>query len=245
MARGEIVKTKGFCLKAVPYKETSYIATFLTQEGYLSFKASGIRKKGGHNQANFEEMAASEIVLKEGRAGGYRFQEGNLLFFPQGELMYLLSYRFLAEVLWIISPGIEGDVLYPLVKETVNLLKEKNSPTSILPVFFAKILSLLGYGLVVDHCLFCKEKHNIVSLSYKDGGFLCEKENSTSPRQGQKYLEVAYFAFKVPLASWKGQSLPFADSLAFFKDLVLYFEDTLGKKIKIFSYLYSSLKEKK
>ena len=241
MSEGKEIRTKGFLLKSVPYHETSSIATILTEDGFLSFRASGVYKKNSHYLPLFNLMAESYFLLKEGKGDYLLFKEGELLSFPKGNLEMLLAYSFLGEITWSSAKGIDGKELYPYLALATKFLKEGKDPLSIVTSYLAICLRLMGYGLTVDHCVLCGKEKGIVGVSFEEGGFICHDEKREGAHYGKTYCQVAYFTFKVDKSTWTGQNLPREDTLLYFKDLTSYYTEQLGKKIEVLSMFFDVL----
>lgn len=173
----EEVTSQGFVLKVMPYKENDAILTIYFREyGKLSVIASGIRKTKSKNASACQPLMLSEftLFLRQGLCKMIRAVPIESFRYLQEDINSQASATLLAEYFYRAVGENEPNLsYYQFMKETFQHLNH-GYPSNLVYLFIiAFILKDCGSSMMVDHCVHCDNTKQIVSLSVKDGGFVC------------------------------------------------------------------------
>jgi DNA repair protein RecO (recombination protein O) len=200
-----LTEKEGYVVRAVNYRDSDQMISFLTEDGLVSFLARGVNKPTSKNAAACRLLAHSKLSLSTGKGGGLALSEGICLdpAPEQEDLARMAALTFLTEITAQMIQEDEAQDAYPWLEAAVeNMRKGFDSLTSCL-LLFAHYLILSGFGLNVDECVFCGEKRNIVGISYQDGGFVCrhcldESSQEATPRK----LKIIRYAFRCQVSDF-------------------------------------------
>lgn len=173
----EEVVAKGIVLKVLPYKENDCILTIYFEEyGKLSVIATGLRKPKSKNASACQPLMYSEftLFLRQGLSrliravalDEFRYLHENLQSTACATLIAEYYYRGIEEN----QPSLKHS---DFMMQAFKRLNEGYPPLLVYLFAIAFILKDCGSAMMVDHCVFCDDTHQIVSLSIVDGGFVC------------------------------------------------------------------------
>lgn len=175
----EEATSQGIVLKVMPYKENDLILTVYFREyGKLSVIAQGARKQKSKNAAGCQPFVQSEFTLflhsglsrlvRAVPIKSYRYLQEDLSSQSIATFLCEYYYRGIEEN----QPNLEN---YQFLKAALEHL-DQGYPSDLVYLFMiAFILKDCGSEMIVDHCALCDDCRQIVSVSIRDGGFVCLK----------------------------------------------------------------------
>lgn len=193
-------KITGIVLNTVPYKDKKTMVNVITSEGVVSFMGTGLNKLTSKNYSATQPLTYASFEIKEFANNKYVLVGSKALISPIARET-LEDYAFLSFLNELnrsfIFTNYEIKTLYPyLYKILIEFNNKKISPTTLCLVYLGTVLKLIGFGLNVDECVICGSKQNIVAVSYKEGGYLCAKENLiNSAHYDVKTLKILRYIF--------------------------------------------------
>lgn len=242
MQKSEILKT-GIVLRCSDYKETDAMVAAIGEDGFFSFHARGVRKLSSKNGPGVQPLSLSEFALFESENGIKTLKQASPIAFygPKEDLVEASVAAFLQELTLRVVQEDEASGAYPYLLEALRLMQQGKDPLTMGLLYFAKVLANGGYGLEVGECVLCHGKKSIVSLSYEEGGFLCEEDFDPSLHQKTpvRILQIARFLFKSEAKDFKRVSFAPEECLLFYRNLSQYLENLTGVKLKSISLLNS------
>lgn len=164
-------------LSIVPYKEKDAIVEALSQDGEMSFLAKGILDPKNKNAALNNILTVADIETREGNYKYPVLKASSIICNPlkvNNDLDYLSSLLLIAEAIKSLLQDEEKEVIFPLIMETIIILKSVKDIWPIVITYLAKLLKIGGYDFEVNQCVFCGSKQGILTFSFKDGGFVCQ-----------------------------------------------------------------------
>ena len=237
----ELIQKEGYVIRLSPYKEADMMVTCFGPEGLFSFLARGIRKLTSKNAASCRPLTYSHFSLSVSSTGGnLTLVEGQpeKAMIEKDDLLWMSSLSFFTEINSRLLTEVDAKTIYPYFDKAVDLLLTGYSIHSAALLYFAKLLTLLGYGLEVDHCVLCGKKTDIVGVSFEEGGFICQDcESETSEKIGVRNLKILRYGFRFPLNDFGRVSFEKEESLFLIERLSRYAEDLTGVKLKSVSML--------
>lgn len=180
-------------LRAVDYRESDKILTVLTKEnGRLTVKAAGSRRKGSRLASCTQPYCYSEMVLFE-KDGRYSLNEGGIKSQFYGlcaDIEKAALAGYFASVLMAEpeeTPG--GEAVLRLALNSFYALEKSLCPQAVIKAAFElKYMAMCGYAPDFSSCAGCGEGGRGGYINIESGVFLCEKCHK-SPSYGDKYLD--------------------------------------------------------
>ena len=172
-----IKKIEGIVISEVDYKESSKIINIMTPENgimglvargtkQVKNKLSGVTSKltYGYFHINYRENGLSTLIEVDiiNRFKNIR-KDINLMSYS----LYLLE---LADKVYRHE---ENNEIYRLLIASLVKIDEEYDAGVITNIFELKMLDFLGIKPVIDECVVCGNKNDIVTISSYRGGYLC------------------------------------------------------------------------
>lgn len=195
-------------LSVTKYKEKDAIINAISEAGNLSLTAKGILdpKCKNHELNNILNIVDVDFV-----EGDYKYpiiKRSKILTSP----LDLNSDYYLMSTLMLLSESTlhllqenEFYKVFSYLENAIISLKNGENYLKVALIYLAKIISISGYELEINHCVYCGSKENIVSFSFEEGGFVCkncateETKNDLTPRQ-LRLLRATFLVkdYKIP-----------------------------------------------
>ena len=159
------------------YKEKDAIIDAIGEQGDITFLAKGVFDPKNKNAQINNPLTIAEIELNEGSYKYPVLKSATTEFVPmklKNDYYYLGSLLLVAEATKTMLQQEEKERIFNSLSETIRALKEAKEPWNILLAYFAKLITITGYELEVNKCVFCGTKQGIITFSFKDGGFVCK-----------------------------------------------------------------------
>lgn len=185
----------GIIVSAKDYRENDALLHILSEDGELiSVVAKGIQKVKSKNapacqlftytrmQLNYREGAAMQSLRSAEIIDSYRKIREDLL--KQSIASYFCEC--------IDKSGFELDS-FPLLKQSLDILKDTDQPFRILCLFQSLVNRMHGIEPYVDGCVRCGNTQGITGISRSDGGFVCKLCFRTSHDQTKSIEELKRF----------------------------------------------------
>ena len=192
---------EGIVIRRTSYKEGSAMISVLTKDRIRSFLAKGVLKMTSKNAPSVNLFTKSRFQTFNGEEGDWLRVGEVLCSYPNitKDFEKLAVLDFISEITNSLIGTNDAQDTYRFLEKTLECLNGDFSPLTALLIYFAKVLKASGYGLDVDSCAICGEKHAITAISYKDGGFICQKcfDASNHVKSDVRKLKIFRYIFKV------------------------------------------------
>ena len=192
---------EGIVIRRTSYKEGSAMISVLTKDRIRSFLAKGVLKMTSKNAPSVNLFTKSRFQTFNGEEGDWLRVGEVLCSYPNitKDFERLAILDFISEITNSLIGTHDAQDMYRFLEKTLECLNGDFSPLTALLIYFAKVLKASGYGLDVDSCAICGEKHAITAISYKDGGFICQKcfDASNHVKSDVRKLKIFRYIFKV------------------------------------------------
>lgn len=177
-----IHRTNAIVLRRFNFRETSVIASFLTDEfGKISGLLKGIRKDPKKFAGNVEPFTYNEIIF-------YRSRHSSLHLVSQcdskenftevrRDISKIGSASIMMELADAVMPEEDKNrEVFDLTLQALYELGVNSKPEKISAIFIIKLLSLSGFKPHLDSCISCDAQIlGQAKFSLKLGGLLCER----------------------------------------------------------------------
>lgn len=171
-------KIEGIVVSEVDYKESSKIINILTPEyGIIGVIARGTKRVNSILKSVATKMTYGYFHVKYSENGLSTLIEVDLIdmFKNIKKDINLMSYAvYLLELADRVYKHDESREVYDTLIASLKKIDEGYDYKIIANIFELKMLDHLGIRPVVDECVNCGSKHDIVTISSYKGGYLCK-----------------------------------------------------------------------
>ncbi len=223
------LEIEGIVLRQIPYKEKDAMMSVFTEKGIASFYARGILSLTSKNASSCLIYAYSRFLLSS-RGDKLSLRKGELItsyyqIYSSVNKMTILGV--MSEIVFKVSGDDDGR-LYPSFYKILNLLKEDFDELTLLCIFLAKAILYSGYSLQYEECYQCGSKKNIVSVDYRNGGFICAKCAKNIISESAVYLKTYRYVFMVDLDNYNKVKLNHTICKRLINEFFKFLKDKFG-----------------
>lgn len=187
-----VVKTKGIVLAVHNMGDNDKMVTVLTPDlGKIGCAAKGARRPKSALMAGTQFLCFADFVIYKG-VSSYNINSADPI-----EIFYNVRLDFdklkvVSEVAKIASDVTDENQssykILQLVLNTIYMISESDYDLDfILSVYKLRLLSIIGFRPIVEHCCNCGNKENIKYFSFKDNGLKCD----ACGRQDKSAIEIS------------------------------------------------------
>lgn len=181
-----IDKFEGIILSTTDYKEADSLITVLLKDiGLVSLVVRGAKKMSSKLAISTMPFCLSEFIFDyvEGKTI-FNLRSSTLIknYYDDMNLEKLSAYQLIADIAKRCYNVEEYDGY--LYEEVINAYKHiyaNDNLFIIIAYFMVSMSRILGINAMVDGCAICDDK-KVVSISNRDGGFLCLKHAINLPK---------------------------------------------------------------
>ena len=168
-------KIEGIVVSEVDYKESSKIINILTPEyGIIGVIARGTKRVNSILKSVATKMTYGYFHVKYSENGLSTLIEVDVIDMFKKDIN-LMSYAvYLLELADRVYKHDESREVYDTLIASLKKIDEGYDYKIIANIFELKMLDHLGIRPVVDECVNCGSKHDIVTISSYKGGYLCK-----------------------------------------------------------------------
>lgn len=172
-----IKKIEGIIISEVDYKESSKIINIFTKEhGIIGVLARGTKQVKNNLSGVTSKLTYGYFHLKYKENGLSTLIEVDILdkFKTIRRSLDLTSYSiYLLELSTMVYKHETNSEIYSLLISSLKKINEGFDYQIIAIILELKLLDYLGIKPVIDHCVTCGSKADIVTISSYRGGYLC------------------------------------------------------------------------
>ena len=194
-------KYEGIILSSSDYKEAdSLISVLLKDKGLVSFVVKGSKKMTSKLAANTMPFCLSEFIFEyKERKTIFSLRGSTLIknYYDDLDLNKLSAYQVIADIAKRCYD--EDDYDNYLYEETLMAFEKIQAGDNlfiVLAYYMVSMSRLTGISPQVDGCAICGES-KVVSISNRDGGFLCLKHALNLPKYDVLTLKKFRFINKM------------------------------------------------
>ena len=159
------------------YKKKDGIITALTEEGMQSFTVRGLYDPKSKN-ANLNNVCTiADVELGSGNFKYPLIKSSTVIESPLkkiNDFYYLSSILLLAEATKSLLIEEDQSYMFKHLDAAISSLNHKDDYWMTILIYLVNCFKASGYELEVNQCVNCGSKKNIKTLSFADGGFLCQ-----------------------------------------------------------------------
>ena len=172
-----ILKSHGVILKTRDYKDNSKIITILTEDGLIDLILRGTNSMNSGNKKYTITPTFVEFLMTKSSTIS-TFTEGfiidNFNNIKLDNIKSLINMVIVEKILTFSSHIDNSKQFYDFCLRIFKLLDLTMFPNIVLNIFEIKLLYLIGIAPILNHCLICNDKTNLV-FCVNSGGTVCSK----------------------------------------------------------------------
>ncbi|MBX7148188.1 DNA repair protein RecO [bacterium] len=238
----------GIVLKKIPYGDSDWIVTILTEEGMkLSAMAKGAKGSAKRFQGGLDLFSVFRFMIKPKGADFNWLESSDMTWGFAGARRDVLKFACASYFSEIILEFMQEKEEMPHVYSTfLSFLKDLNTELPLLPqtipVFEHHMLSLFGYKPSLEQCVECSCKitpEQQYHFSTNRGGVIC-----SVCFRGKSDYPLTYQVITKMMDGFSGEAFPVwkSEEVAQARHVLEYFlQYTAGKPFKSLSFLSSIL----
>jgi len=237
--RKMIKKIEGIVISEVDYKESSKIINILTKDdGIVGVLARGAKKIKSKLSGVASKLTYGEFHIDYKENGLSTLIEVDVIdrFKKIRGSLDLTSYSlYLLELAARVYRHEENKNIYSLLISGIKKINEGFDHQVISIILELKLLNYLGIEPVIDHCVNCGSKVDIVTISSYRGGYLCKNCHYGETLCDIKTIKLLRLLYYVDIS--KISKLEISDNVK--KELINFINDYYDR----YSGLYLKSKE--
>ena len=196
----KIEKVEGLVIGETNYSESSKILKVFTKEyGIISVMSKGCRNLKSKLRGISNKLVYANFQISYKKDGISTLCEADVIdtlrnIVTDIDKIYKVSFLLdLVEQVYKHSKSLD---IYPLFISSIKKINEGYDPDVLTYIIELKLLDFLGIRPNIDECSICGNKNNIITISVKDGGFICQNcYNSGKIYAGQIIKLVRMFIY--------------------------------------------------
>ena len=187
-----IIKTKGIVLAQNNMGDNDKMVTILTPDmGKIGCAAKGARRPKSALMAGTQFLCFGDFMIYKG-ISSYNINSCEPIEIFYNIRLDVDKLKYASKIAKIVTYVTEeNENSYRVLQLTLNtmymLSETDKDPEFILSIFKMRLLSLIGFRPIIEHCSNCDEKEKLRYFSFKDNGLKCE----SCGRQDKSAIEIS------------------------------------------------------
>ena len=174
----ESIKVEGIVLGETNYSESSKILKVFTKDyGVISIMSKGCRNIKSKLRGVSSKLAYANFMIKYKKDGISTLTDADTIDTLRNIVTDIEKISYLSYLLDLtdqVYKHSKSNKIYPIFISIVRKINEGYDPEVLSIIYELKLLEFLGISPNIDSCSICGNTKNIVTLSVKDGGFICQ-----------------------------------------------------------------------
>lgn len=174
----ESIKVEGIVIGETNYSESSKILKVFTKEfGIISIMSKGCRNIKSKLRGVSNKLSYANFMIKYKKDGISTLIDADIIDTLRNIVMDIERISYLSYLLDLtdqVYRHSKSDKIYPILISIINKINDEYDPEVLTIIYELKLLEFLGISPNIDSCSICGNTKNIVTISVKDGGFICQ-----------------------------------------------------------------------
>ena len=173
-----VIKTKGIIIASNNMNDNDKMVTLLTPDlGKIGCAAKGARRQKSALMAGTQFLCFGEFLIYKG-VSSYNINSCEPIEIFYNIRLDIDKLKYASEVAKIVNDVTnENENTYRILQlmlNTIYMISESDKDLElILSIFKLRLLSIIGFRPIVEHCINCDEKENLRYFSIRDNGLKC------------------------------------------------------------------------
>lgn len=173
-----VIKSKGIIIASNNMNDNDKMVTLLTPDlGKIGCAAKGARRQKSALMAGTQFLCFGEFLIYKG-VSSYNINSCEPIEIFYNIRLDIDKLKYASEVAKIVNDVTnENENTYRILQlmlNTIYMISESDKDLElILSIFKLRLLSIIGFRPIVEHCINCDEKENLRYFSIRDNGLKC------------------------------------------------------------------------
>ena len=171
-------KVEGIVINTVDYKESSKIINIFTKDsGIIGVIAKGSKSLKNHLRTTTTPLSYGIFYLNSHSNKMPSITEVDIIDYFKETRKDILKTNyslFLLELSTQVYKQEQSKIIYQNLINSLKKINEGYDPSVITNILELKLLENLGIKPNLNHCVTCKNKNDIVTISSYKGGYICK-----------------------------------------------------------------------
>ncbi len=236
----KIVSTEGFVVSTTKYGENSKILNIITKD----YGIIGVISRGCMSNKSILRTVSEKFVYAN---FNINYKANKLSTLINADVINYFKYiksdinlvgylTYLTELVDNVYKQNDSPEIYNIFVSTLLKIEQQLDPLVLTNILEVKFLDYLGIGLSLDGCAKCGNK-NIVSISHKQGGFLCKNCYDNSGFTNKNALKTIRLYYYVDINKISELNITNDTKMEIDNFLNHYYKDYTGLYIKSKEFL--------
>ncbi len=236
-----IEEVTGFIVNTVDFGDSSLILNILTKEhGLIGVMGKGVKSMKSRLRTVTQKFTYGSFYIY------YKKEKLSLLkdvdiINPLTNLhqnITLIGFlNYVTELIYQVYKESESPYLFDLLIDTVIKMNEGLDPEVLVNILEVKCLSFLGVGLLLDECVSCGKKTEIVTIDGDRGGLICKNCYQNEPLVSLKTIQLLRMYYYVDIKSIQKLDIKKEQKKEINRFLNLYYSRYTGMYLKSKDFL--------
>ena len=200
----EIKKLEGIVVSEVSYSESSKILNILTKElGLIGVMSKGCKKVKSPLRSVSTKLTYGYFHVhykKDGLSTLVSVDVIDSLMKLKSDITKISYASFLLELTEQVYKQNNNNDIFDIFTSALKKINEGFDPTIITNILELKYLDYLGIGLSLDGCSICGNTDDILTISSKQGGYLCKECSHEEKIYSSKMIKLIRMFYYVDLS---------------------------------------------
>jgi len=200
----EILKIEGIVISETNYSESSKILNVLTKDlGIIGVISKGCKKLKSNLRSVSTKLTYGMFNIyykKDGLSTLISVDIKDSFNKIKTDITKISYASFLLELTEQVYKQSARDDIFELFINALLKINEGFDPIVITNILELKYLDHLGIGLMLDGCSICGNNENIVTISAKDGGYLCKECIKDDKIFSQRFIKLMRMFYYVDIS---------------------------------------------
>ena len=174
----EIVKVKGIIISETPYSETSKIINVITKEyGILGIIAKGAKSLKSKLRSVSTKLTYGYFHIYYKEKGLSTLVSVDVINNLKNIKTDITNMSYVCYILELVNQVMKheyNEEIFNLLEASILKINEKFDAGIITNILELKMLDYLGVRPIIDECVVCGNKTDIVTISGDRGGYICK-----------------------------------------------------------------------
>ena len=236
----KIISTEGFIVSTTKYGENSRILNIITKD----YGIIGVISKGCMSNKSSLRTVSERFIYAN---FNINYKEGKLSTLISADIInYFQNIRsdiksigyltYITELVDNVYKQNNDSNIYNIFISTLKKIEQKLDPLVLTNILEIKLLDYLGVGLNLNSCTRCGSK-NIISISHRQGGFLCKNCYDNSGFTDKNALKTIRLYYYVDIEKISKLNIKDDTKMEIDNFLNHYYKDYTGLYIKSKEFL--------
>lgn len=199
----EIIKAEGIVIGETNYSESSKILRVFTKDyGIISIMSKGCRNLKSKLRGVSSKLVYASFQFNYKENGISTLISADVIDTLRNVLMDIekISYAsYLLDLTEQVFKHSYDNEIYDILITTIKKINEGYSYETLTCIYELKLLDYLGIRPNVDECSICGNTKNIITISTRDGGYVCSNCYKNGKIYSNKTIQLIRMFFYIDL----------------------------------------------